>query len=358
MRKLLCGILTAIVSASAFAADGLVLAVPARQMLLNFGFDAMRMASDRMDLVCYGTKAGDDDAAAMQVDVFDAGEWRWSTIPFQQWASGEGLGASGKPLVVVGHGAMAEAMQRVGWTDNVQNVPGERLCDVANVVGSELRFTPAQWKSIAKTYGFTIEDHNAELRRIGRRRMKARQAAAERPVAPVYPPSMTDEVGEVPSIAAPAAERPVAISMPLADIQAAQEAEAAASVAEVPVADAAAVVDAPAAEVPASVAVEAPVVDVPVTDAAAPVAVEVPAVEAPAAPAVEAPVIETPAVEAPAVEAPVAEVPVADAAAPAAPVVEAPAVEAPAVEAPAAPVAEEAPAAEAVPVIVIRPVSE
>lgn len=335
MSKILCGVLSAMLSTCVMAADGIVLAVPARQMLLNFGFDLMEMVPDRIDLVCYGTRSGDDDAASMEIDLFDPLEGRWGVLDRESWTIGEGLRSGTKTLFVMGSGAMSEAIQRVDWTRDVRVFPGGRLDGIANAAGTELAFTPKQWHAIAKKYGFTIEDHNAELRRIGRRRMKARQSAKEaRPATPSYPPVA---VGEIPTIDAPVAERRTSVLvMPLADIQAAKEAAAKP------------VEESPAIATPA---VEAPAVEVPA-----------PAVEAPAinilAPAVEASKAEAPAIEivpvVPAAETPRTDVPAAEAEAPAAAV--------PAAEVPAATPAEPAAAAPAqepaVPMIVIRPVAD
>ncbi len=286
MRKLLCGVVTAMLSACAMAADGLVLAVPVRQMVLNFGFDVMEMAPDKVDFVCYGARSGDDDVAAMEVNLFDPLEGRWGVLDREAWSVGEGLRSGTKSLVVVGSGAMAEAIQRVDWTRDIRVFKGERLDDLANAVGAELAFTPSQWRSIARKYGFNIEDHNAELRRIGRRRMRARLEKAEAPAAiPSYPLAT---MGEIPTIDAPVAERrtPVVV-MPLAEIQAAQENDA-------PVPEVSAV-EVPAEEAP--VDVETPAAEVPAVEATVPVlapeevpAMEVPSVEdAPVAEAVEAP---------------------------------------------------------------------
>lgn len=341
MRKLLCGVVTAMLSACAMAADGLVLAVPVRQMVLNFGFDVMEMAPDKVDFVCYGARSGDDDVAAMEVNLFDPLEGRWGVLDREAWSVGEGLRSGTKSLVVVGSGAMAEAIQRVDWTRDICVFKGERLDDLANAVGAELAFTPSQWRSIARKYGFSIEDHNAELRRIGRRRMRARLEKAEAPAAiPSYPLAT---MGEIPTIDAPVAERrtPVVV-MPLAEIQATQENDA-------PVPEVSAV-EVPAEEAPADVE----------TPAAEASAVEVPAVEEAPVPASaeDAPVPEVPTAEASvAVETPAAEVPAVEATVPVLAPEEVPAMEVPSVE--DVPVAEAVEAPEqdpAVPMIVIRPV--
>jgi hypothetical protein len=319
MRKLIFVLVSAAVAAtlSASAAEHLVLAVPARHMLVNFGFDAHRLAGGRMDLVCYGTRTGTDDPSTMEINLFDAAENRWRQVGGEAWRSGV-LFRGADSLVVVGEGAMAEAMQRTTWAGkNVQAVRGERLSDVANLVGSELDFTRAQWKSLARDYGFTLQDRNAGApRKSYRRRMKEqkeREAAEARAAAlTILRPVPMGGGAEIPTAAAPVADAP-----------------APAPVVEAPVVEA----------VPEAPAVETPVVETPV--------VEAPVVLVPEAPAVEAPVPEAPV----APEAPAAP---AEPEVPAAPVVEAPAVEVPVASAPIlvirAPEGEEAPPDPAAPV--------
>lgn len=154
---LICSLL--LVSGMASAADQVVLAIPARHDLVNLGFDFVSMFPRSMNLVCYS-----GSGESLSLERFDAVAGRWLRLEPASWAT-----ASGDALVLVGEGAAVPQLRSSAvWAKQASVVGGARLHEVANAVNGFLRMSPAQWRRLADTHGFTLLDRNADARRYGR----------------------------------------------------------------------------------------------------------------------------------------------------------------------------------------------
>lgn len=227
------------------APDQVVLAMPARHDLVNLGFDFLSMFPRSMNLVCY-SGAGE----SLALERYDSAAGRWLPLSTAAWAT-----ARADALVLVGEGAAVRQLQSSAvWAGQPSVVTGQRLHEVANAVNAHLRMNTAQWRRLADTYGFTLEDRNAEARRYGRfGRPGARRAPRERPMPPSASGSLilrtpprpifetSRELPPAPVAEAPAETAPVAAIVPLT---------AEPIVGVIP---AETLVEAPAAEIPAAV---------------------------------------------------------------------------------------------------------
>ena len=245
------------------APEQVVLAMPARHDLVNLGFDFLSMFPRYMNLVCY-SGAGE----SLALERYDSAAGRWLPLSSTAWAT-----ARADALVLVGEGAAVRQLQsNAGWAGKVSVVTGQRLHEVANAVNASLRMNKAQWQRLADTYGFTLEDRNAEARRYGRfGRPGERRAPRARPMPPSAsgnlilrtPPrpifETSRELPAAPAAEAPDAAAPAAAAAPVAAIV---PLTAEPIVGIVP---AETLVEAPAAEA----AVAAPVAEAPAPEAAA-----------------------------------------------------------------------------------------
>jgi hypothetical protein len=185
----------------------------------------------------------------------------WVHISADDFTFGSFLAGAPDETIVIGpqDSLPAELVADPTWSRKVRRIPSLEIAEILNSLHPTFRFTPAEWRVLAREFDLKLQDQNAERRRFGRYGAQ-----------PVKPPTPLPEPEE------PKAEAPT--PMPPA-----QEAEA----------------------LPPPIPVEP----------ATPKAVEPPA---PAKEPVEAPKVEAPQAEAPTVEPPKAEPPVQEAA-PAAP---------------------------------------
>ncbi len=196
--RLFCMVLLSAAAVRAQAAERVVLAVPARHLLVNFAFALADLAPRDLDLVCYGARpvAG----APVELNFFDRVEWRWVAMDVAAWQRGDGLRSGAARLILVENGSQSDALKETGWARSIQTVDGRQLSDVANAAGKVLRFSPEQWRALADTYGFKLDDRNANVRRYGRYGPPGRRLTPSQPVpvAPVMEFTLTpDETNAV-----------------------------------------------------------------------------------------------------------------------------------------------------------------
>ena len=199
------------------AADRVVLAVPARHDLVNFGFDLVGMFPRAIDFVCYDGK-GD----SLKLEHFNVGAGRWMGLPRGAWSN-----LNADKLILVGEGAAVSGLrQEAAWARQPTIVDGRRLHEVANAVNDVLRLSPAQWKRLANAYGFTLEDRNVEERRYGRYGPPSGRRV-QRVVVPVLDPVPAQPITPITSVTyeteiatPPAVNLPPAVELvPVAPLQ-------------------------------------------------------------------------------------------------------------------------------------------
>lgn len=207
-------VLLAAAALGAQAAERVVLAVPASHLLVNFAFDVADLAPRDLDLVCYGARPGAD--TPVELNVFNRVEWRWVAIDLAAWQRGVGLRSGAAHLILVEGEPQSDALQETRWAKSVQTVDGRQLSNVANAAGKLLRFAPEQWRTLADTYGFKLDDRNANVRRYGRYGPsgRARSRPQPVPVAPVVLYFTPDEPSKVALPIVPTAVSPVPPAVP------------------------------------------------------------------------------------------------------------------------------------------------
>jgi hypothetical protein len=213
-----------LVSLGARAAGRVVLAVPARHMLIDLAFDLAGMFPRDLDIVCYSRTPG----GATRLEFFDRTLWRWRDISAEEWRTGKGLRPRAERLIMTGEDDLArELADAAAWARRTQSVDGRRPHEVANAVHRELYISRQEWEKLARAYGFKIEDRNVEVRRHGRY-----GPPGARRVGPAAPPAMIEpamiEPAAVPAVA-PAEDEPAAVTPPAAGAAAVETPPAAAA---------------------------------------------------------------------------------------------------------------------------------
>lgn len=165
---ILSGIAVTMLLSSPFAQaelDRLVLAVPARHMLVNLAFDLADMHPQDLDIVCYSQAATEE---GIHLECFDRVSWRWRTLDMETWQHQGTFRPGARRMVLVGNDATAQRLRVTSWATRIQQADGTQPHEVANAVHRELRLSRPQWQRLAKTHGFKLEDRNVERRRYGR----------------------------------------------------------------------------------------------------------------------------------------------------------------------------------------------
>lgn len=150
-----------VTAAANLMAEGVLLVVPANQILVDLGFDLMRMKpAGTVEMICY---SGADEVQTLE--LFDRGQWRWREIPQSTWVNGTLRNLSKDALVIVGEGRAArDLLDTASWAGNILTPDGHALHELANAVHSVSPLTRKQWKALEKGYGITYREIAAPSR--------------------------------------------------------------------------------------------------------------------------------------------------------------------------------------------------
>jgi hypothetical protein len=140
--------------------------IPTRPTLVQFSFDLLRLRR-QMYLVAQDKEIGGD---ATVLHVWDDATQDWIRIGVEEFVAGTVFTQTPRRLIVVGGEADVpeELAAAPSWTEEAYQIESLDLVTVLNKFQIIFKFNEREWKWLAKRYGITFEDLNAERRRYGR----------------------------------------------------------------------------------------------------------------------------------------------------------------------------------------------
>jgi len=183
-----------------------VLVVPARHTVVRFAFDIAAIRD--VTLVAYG---GETPQGEQLLHVWNAEAKKWTFLSMDEFSFGQFLPDVPDTVILIGASrdmpefitANAPAAKRV------INIPSINPMPMANRLNERMRFSPREWRMLAKRHGLKIKDLNEERRRYGRygppgKRVERPRAADPEPVVEDAPePTVIEET--------PPAREPIAL---------------------------------------------------------------------------------------------------------------------------------------------------
>jgi hypothetical protein len=142
-----------------------VIVVPARPTVVQFAFDLAELRN--VSLAAYSVDPKLREPAVYFWDT-DAREWKpWDVAAY---LGTRAAGAAGMRCVVVGRDGEVPARleEAPAWAEAFDRVRTLNPDEMANAMNQWLRFTPREWRWLARRFGLTLKDQNAERRRYGK----------------------------------------------------------------------------------------------------------------------------------------------------------------------------------------------
>jgi len=175
-----------------------ILVLPARQRLVQLAFQIARWRSAGPVACQDNVKTG-----GTLLHVWNGREW--VPIAAADYASGAFLAGAPDETILVGPEDVLppELAAEPAWSRRVRRIPSLEIADILNALDARFRFTPAEWRTLARRFDLKLQDENAERRRFGR--------YGRRPLpAPTEPPAVEPEpaVPELPAVEAEADQLP------------------------------------------------------------------------------------------------------------------------------------------------------
>lgn len=185
-----------------------VLVVPSRYRVVQFSMDIERLRPTYV--VAYGTRSSPTDLALY---LWSAQTKEWKEISPAEYGDGSVFDAAAQSLVLVGteKDMPAGVPMKPNWATKTKRIESLNPAEMANALDVNMRFTPTEWRWLAKRYGMTITDLNTERRRYGKygppgtHRESIMQESSEKTPPAVMPPDPSNAVMEV---IAPESEKP------------------------------------------------------------------------------------------------------------------------------------------------------
>lgn len=148
------------------AEESVLLLVPSRQLTVRCSFDIARIRP--VQLVSYTTprkRSADPDLFVWRND-----ERRWEQISVEVYRGGEFLDKEPSHVLLFGtdrylRAALLEASAR-RW--KTERIPSMNLGDLVNGMDRMFRFSPSEWRWLARRNGLELKDRNEQRRRYGR----------------------------------------------------------------------------------------------------------------------------------------------------------------------------------------------
>lgn len=169
LRVALIGALTTAAAAAALAPKGggepVAIVVPAREAAVRMAFD---MAALRPSyLVSYQVRPG---AEPPWLHVWDAAARRWIETNLEAYGAGANFG--GMPRTAFFLGTETEFPPQLdeyaGWAVRKVRLTTLNPMPCLNAFHEAFRFTPAEWRWLARRYNLDLKDRNEQRRRYGR----------------------------------------------------------------------------------------------------------------------------------------------------------------------------------------------
>jgi hypothetical protein len=155
----------AVGSVHARTAEKAVLVIPERYRAVQFAQDIIRLRPVQVVMYTSHLKSG-----KLLLYAWDSTSQLWRTIQREDYELGGLFGAGKKTLVLIGADADLPATLPAApaWAQKVERIQSFNAADLANGLDPVLHFTSLEWRWLAKRYGLTIVDQNAERRRYGK----------------------------------------------------------------------------------------------------------------------------------------------------------------------------------------------
>ena len=183
-----------------------VLVIPSRHRLVQFAMDIARLRPTY--IVAYGPRNSPSDTAFY---LWNAQTEEWKDISMEEYEKGSVFDASAQILALVGtdKDLPAGLPSQPNWATKTERIGSLNPAEMANALNGIMKFTPVEWRWLARRYGLTITDVNAERRRYGKYGPPGTQRGPKMPEASVEPPPapMPPAAGEEQKIA-PASPSP------------------------------------------------------------------------------------------------------------------------------------------------------
>jgi hypothetical protein len=162
-------ILTALLGVTGLAADNTkgpaVLVVPARHTIIKLAFDIMALRD--VALVAYDK---DPDIEGPFLHVWNAETPAWDRLTLDEYNVGAFCDKVPNEMILVGYSADLPATVIAGASqaNKVTRIDTLNLVTIVNTLDKSMKFTPSEWKVLAKRHRLEIKDMNYERRRWGR----------------------------------------------------------------------------------------------------------------------------------------------------------------------------------------------
>ena len=146
--------------------DSTVLVIPSRYTIVQLGFDVLRLRP-AVSLVAYDISPTGEPV----LHVWNAQQRDWVRTGIEELRSGSIFRSPPRSAVVMGTDeeidpALSEAVKAVSPT--VEEIHSRALADLVNGLNKVLRFTPGEWKRLARKHGLVLKDLNEQRRRYGK----------------------------------------------------------------------------------------------------------------------------------------------------------------------------------------------
>jgi hypothetical protein len=162
-------ILTAVLGVTGLAADNTkgpaVLVVPARHTIIKLAFDIAALRD--VALVAYD-KVPDIEGPFLH--VWNADTPAWDRLTLDEYNVGAFCDKVPNEMILVGYRADLPATVIAGASqaNKVTRIDTLNLVTIVNTLDKSMKFTPSEWKVLAKRHRLEIKDMNYERRRWGR----------------------------------------------------------------------------------------------------------------------------------------------------------------------------------------------
>lgn len=194
-------------------ADRSLLVIPARYSVVQFAFDVTRLRNS--DLVVYDTRG---EKGELVLHFWDAQRNDWTKSSVDELRLGALFDDLPTRTFLVGPDRDVPASVQAAVTalgGKLVRIPSLKVVDMVNAVNEGLRFSPGEWKWLAKRHGLQIVDLNVDRRKYGRYGPSGAKAAApaipEASAPGVAMPTPIEEMSPAPVAVptpAPATEKP------------------------------------------------------------------------------------------------------------------------------------------------------
>lgn len=185
-------------SRAAQADQATVIVIPARPAVVGLAFDMVEIRN--VSLVSYQIVPG---TAKIVLDSWSVPEQKWIRISLDEYRAGNAFHPVPKHAVIIGadQDAVAVLEKSSSWAE-VKRIPTLDVMNMVNSLNEILKFTPSEWKWLAKKHDLKLQDLNDERRRYGRygkpgETAKRPMPTVLEPVMPVSAAPVKDNIVEV-----------------------------------------------------------------------------------------------------------------------------------------------------------------